>query len=100
MMIVNLSSLASLQKKNPIVKTVKANHHSEFLPTKKSFQVLMFLFLSDKNGNTSKLYSCIQDSSFSGKYQILLLSKESSLLQIENALNVAKCSSYGAVIIL
>lgn len=60
----------------------------------------MFLFLSGKNGKvTSKLCGCIQDSCFSGTYQILLLSTESSQFQIENALNVAKCSANGALTI-
>lgn len=88
------------EEKSNCKNSQKANHHSKSLPTKKSFQVLMFLFLSGKNGKvTSKLCGCIQGSCFSGTYQVLLLSTESSLLQIENALNVAKCSANGALTI-
>lgn len=58
----------------------------------------MFPFLSGKNGKaTSKLRGCVQRSGFAGTYRVLLLSKASSVFQIENALNVAKCSANGAL---
>lgn len=54
----------------------------------------MFLFLRGEIGRaSSELCGCIQGICFTGMYEALLSSKESSLFQIENTLKMAKLSA-------